>query len=132
MDGETESTAIGPRSKSALWRLWVIPAVTVLVPFVAMLSAPIVLLVFGIRPQDLVALLIFYCLVMLGITLGYHRTLAHKSLSLVLATRYPVLALGAMAAQGPPSFWVAHHRAHHGDPDGPRDPHSPLKQATSG
>jgi stearoyl-CoA desaturase (delta-9 desaturase) len=132
-DGQTESTTpIGRRSGIALRLLWVIPAATVLVPFLAMLSAPFVLLLFGIRTQDIVAFLIFYCLVMLGITLGYHRTLAHKSLTLVLAARYPVLALGAMGAQGPPSFWVAHHRAHHGDPDGPRDPHSPLTQTPSG
>ncbi len=105
-----------------------IPATTIVVPLLAVLLAPMVILRFGCRTADIVSLLATYCFSAFGITLGYHRGLAHKSLSLRPGARYVFLALGAMAAQGPPSFWVAHHRAHHGDPDGPRDPHSPREK----
>src|SRR5690606_18242046 len=79
----------------------------------------------GLRVQDAVAAAVAYLLTMLGITLGYHRTLAHRSIVLEGGARTTFVALGAMAAQGPPVFWVSHHRAHHGHADGPLDPHSP-------
>jgi stearoyl-CoA desaturase (delta-9 desaturase) len=127
-----ESASVERRSWISLRLLWVIPAVTVLIPFIALLAIPVALFTFGIREQDWASLLVSYCLIMLGTTLGYHRTLAHRSLALSPIVRYPLFALGAMAGQGPPSFWVAHHRAHHGDSDGPRDPHSPLGYGRSG
>jgi stearoyl-CoA desaturase (Delta-9 desaturase) len=114
------------RAASAIRMLWVTPAITVIVPLAAVLAAPFVWISYGIRPQDAVGLTILYCLGMLGITLGYHRLLAHRALTMIAAARSAIVALGAMSAQGPPTFWVAHHRAHHGDPDGPRDPHSPT------
>lgn len=106
--------------------LWVIPAATIVLPFIALVSSPVVIWKFGVRTQDLVGLLVMYLLVMLGITIGYHRTIAHRSLELIPSARYAIVGLGAMAGQGPPSFWAAHHRAHHADPDGPNDPHSPC------
>jgi stearoyl-CoA desaturase (delta-9 desaturase) len=95
------------------------------VPFLALLSSPFVLIACGIGLADLLGLIAGHFLTIGGITLGYHRALAHRGIDLTWRTRAVALTLGAMAAQGPPSFWVSHHRAHHGDPDGARDPHSP-------
>jgi len=80
---------------------------------------------------DVMAFIATYAVAMLGITLGYHRTLAHKALILSPKARLAFAIFGATAAQGPPSFWVAHHRAHHADPDGRRDPHSPRPAEAS-
>ena len=121
-----------PSHKYSRLLLWVIPAIVALVPFLAVLAIPAFVVIYGVRAHDIIALMVSYCLVMLGTTLGYHRLLAHKSLKLAPSVRYPLIVLGAMAAQGPPGFWVAHHRAHHGDPDGPLDPHSPAAVGSAG
>jgi fatty-acid desaturase len=61
----------------------------------------------------------------LGVTVGLHRLLAHRSFS-----TYPWLArilatLGALAFQGGVVDWVAIHRMHHAHSDTAGDPHSP-------
>jgi stearoyl-CoA desaturase (delta-9 desaturase) len=101
------------------------PALVIGVPFIALVLAPFMVIHFGIKTADLLGIILGHFLTIGGITLGYHRALAHKGVDLASHTRRITLILGAMAAQGPPSFWVAHHRAHHGDPDGSNDPHSP-------
>lgn len=61
----------------------------------------------------------------IGICLGYHRLLTHRSLQLPKWLEYAIAILGALAMQGGPIFWVAGHRLHHAhteDPD--RDPYS--------
>jgi sn-1 stearoyl-lipid 9-desaturase len=61
----------------------------------------------------------------LGITLGYHRLLAHRSLVLPTWVAYPVVIGGYLALQGSPVVWVGVHRLHHAKSDTPGDPHSP-------
>ena len=60
-----------------------------------------------------------------GICLGYHRLLTHRSLQLPRWLEYVVVTIGALALQGGPLFWVANHRRHHAfTEDNERDPHS--------
>jgi fatty-acid desaturase len=61
----------------------------------------------------------------LGVTLGYHRMLAHRSLVLPAWVAYPVVIGGYLALQGSPVVWVGVHRLHHVKSDAPGDPHSP-------
>lgn len=49
----------------------------------------------------------------IGICLGYHRLLSHRSLKVPKWIEYPIAILGALALQGGPIFWVAGHRLHH-------------------
>ncbi|KAB8314123.1 acyl-CoA desaturase [Tolypothrix campylonemoides VB511288] len=61
----------------------------------------------------------------IGICLGYHRLLTHRSLQVPKWLEYAIAILGALAMQGGPIFWVAGHRLHHAhteDPD--KDPYS--------
>jgi stearoyl-CoA desaturase (delta-9 desaturase) len=60
-----------------------------------------------------------------GIELGLHRGCAHGAFRAHRAVRFILISLGAMAAQGPPSYWVANHRRHHAYSDRDGDPHSP-------
>lgn len=62
----------------------------------------------------------------LGMTLGYHRLLTHKSFacSKPLERFFTLLALCCM--QDTPARWVAFHRKHHQFSDEPPDPHTPL------
>lgn len=48
-----------------------------------------------------------------GICLGYHRLLTHRSLQVPKWLEYILATLGALALQGGPLFWVSGHRQHH-------------------
>jgi len=78
-----------------------------------------------VGPWDIVLLLVLNVITGLGITIGYHRLLTHRSFAAGRGVRMALVAAGAMAAQAPPIIWVAHHRRHHQLADKPGDPHSP-------
>lgn len=60
-----------------------------------------------------------------GICLGYHRLLTHRSLVVPKWLEYAIAILGALALQGGPIFWVAGHRLHHAyTEDEDKDPYS--------
>ena len=61
----------------------------------------------------------------LGITIGYHRLLTHRSFQTYKPVEYLFATLGSMAVQGPVIAWVADHRKHHAHTDEEGDPHSP-------
>ena len=70
-----------------------------------------------------VMLVLYYVTGAWGITLGFHRTLTHRSLR-VRRGLEPILAIvGTLALQGGPIEWVATHRAHHAHTDREGDPH---------
>ncbi len=61
----------------------------------------------------------------IGICLGYHRLLTHRSLHVPKWLEYAIATLGAIALQGGPIFWVATHRLHHAyTEDVDKDPYS--------
>jgi stearoyl-CoA desaturase (Delta-9 desaturase) len=66
-----------------------------------------------------------YLLTALGITVGFHRLLTHRSFRTHKATEYVFAVLGSMAVQGSVIAWVADHRKHHAHTDEEGDPHSP-------
>ncbi len=63
----------------------------------------------------------------LGITLGFHRLLTHRSFRVPRWVEYVLTVCGTMAFQGGPTRWVATHRVHHAFSDRPQDPHSPNR-----
>lgn len=60
----------------------------------------------------------------LGITLGFHRLLTHRSFEAPKPVKYLLALFGCLALQGGPVRWVATHRLHHKEADTPKDPHS--------
>jgi fatty-acid desaturase len=60
----------------------------------------------------------------LGICIGYHRLLTHRSFKCPRAVEYTLALLGSLSLEANPTAWVAHHRQHHQFPDRPGDPHS--------
>ncbi len=64
----------------------------------------------------------------IGICLGYHRLLTHRSLQVPQWLEYVLATIGALALQGGPIFWVAGHRLHHAHTeDVEKDPYSAKK-----
>ena len=66
-----------------------------------------------------------YVLTGLGVTVGFHRMLTHRSFQSPPPVEYAFAILGSMAVQGPVISWVADHRKHHAHTDREGDPHSP-------
>lgn len=64
---------------------------------------------------------------MFGITLSYHRQLAHKSFNTPKWLEYIFAYCGCLAVQGDPIEWVSSHRYHHLHTDTPHDPHTPYE-----
>ena len=59
----------------------------------------------------------------IGIGLGYHRLLCHRSFATASWLRYLFALLGVLACQRGPLAWSALHRLHHRDADSDHDPH---------
>jgi stearoyl-CoA desaturase (delta-9 desaturase) len=76
--------------------------------------------------EDLVAFAVMYVVAGLGVSTGYHRLLTHRSFKTYRPLRIFFASAGAMAGQGPPLIWAAHHRRHHRVADKAGDPHSPY------
>ena len=95
------------------------------VPFLAFLAAIVLLWNRIVDWSDLGLFAVMYVLTGLGITVGFHRLLTHRSFQTHKATEYVFATLGSMAVQGPVIAWVADHRKHHAHTDEEGDPHSP-------
>ena len=96
-------------------------------------AAPVIALVFvgwqlwedALYWHDLVLLVVLYAATGLGITVGFHRLLTHRSFQTKPWLRGTFAALGSAAIEGPVIAWVADHRKHHAFSDQEGDPHSP-------
>ena len=65
----------------------------------------------------------------LGVCLGYHRLLTHRSFHTFRLIRWTFALFGVLAGEGPPITWVAVHRKHHHHADKDGDPHTPRDGA---
>lgn len=75
--------------------------------------------------QNLVVLLVGNWIVgSLGIGLGYHRLLTHRSFAAPKWLEYLLTTFGALAIQDDAPKWVATHRIHHKHVETEKDPHS--------
>jgi stearoyl-CoA desaturase (delta-9 desaturase) len=101
--------------------------IAVVVPFVATLYAIVLLWQQYVGWRDIALLLTFYVLAGLGITVGFHRMLTHKSFETHPAVRFIFLVMGCLAVEGSPLEWASTHIQHHANSDGEDDPHSPLE-----
>jgi stearoyl-CoA desaturase (delta-9 desaturase) len=89
------------------------------------IHAGAVLAPFTFSWSGLVVCLSLYLLGGVGVTMGYHRLLTHRSFETPRVMEYFLTILGSLANQGGPLRWVATHRAHHRHSDDQGDPHSP-------
>jgi stearoyl-CoA desaturase (delta-9 desaturase) len=103
-------------------------AITILIvaaPFGALLFALLALWGRGVHTRDVVLAAVLFILVGHGVTIGFHRLLAHKSFVASPSLKLALVGAGSMAFEGGPIGWVADHRRHHVFSDLEGDPHSP-------
>ena len=70
-----------------------------------------------------VTLLLYWVTGALGITLGFHRLVSHRSFQSPKWLEYLLVFCGTLACQGGPIQWVGLHRIHHKYSDTEPDPH---------
>ena len=73
----------------------------------------------------IVALVLHWMAVGLGISMGYHRLHTHRGFKTYKWFDYFLAICGTLTLEGGPIFWVATHRLHHQYSDTPDDPHTP-------
>jgi stearoyl-CoA desaturase (delta-9 desaturase) len=99
---------------------------TVVIPLLGMAGAIVLAWQFGMMSWlNLVMLIGGWYLTGMGITIGYHRMLTHRSFDAVAPVRWFWTVMGALAVEGSPIDWCMVHRKHHQFSDHHGDPHSP-------
>ncbi len=73
----------------------------------------------------IVAAVLYWMAVGLGISMGYHRLHTHRGFKTSKLFEYFLAICGTLTLEGGPIFWVAIHRRHHQHSDQPLDPHTP-------
>jgi stearoyl-CoA desaturase (delta-9 desaturase) len=121
---------IGVRCEQAPLTKRCVTLIAIIVPFCAVIAAPVLLWGWGFQWTDLVLLLSMYVLTSLGITVGYHRLFVHRSFETFTWIKFTLAMFGSMAVQGSLFRWVGQHRLHHRYSDSTADPHTPHHHGT--
>src|ERR687895_599534 len=103
----------------------------VILPFVAFLAAIPLLWNQLVGWTDLAIFAGIYLATALGVTVGFHRMLTHRSFETYRPVKYALAIPGSMAVQGDVIAWVSDHRKHHAYTDEEGDPHRPRFGAST-
>lgn len=74
----------------------------------------------------LYSLLTYWVIGVLGVNIGFHRLISHKSFKTHTYIEYFLALVGVITSIGSPLAWIALHRQHHSHADTDHDPHSPY------
>lgn len=99
----------------------------VLIPLVAVVIAAVMTWQRLTSWRDIMILAGMYSICGIGVTVGFHRMLTHRSFEAHPAVRFTLLAFGCMAGLSDPVRWASIHIQHHAHTDQDEDPHTPLK-----
>ena len=97
----------------------------VVVPFLGVLVAIVLLWNRAVDAVDLAILATMYLITGIGVTVGFHRLLTHRSFQTHAWVERTFAVMGSLSVQGSVLDWVADHRKHHAHADKEGDPHSP-------
>ena len=73
----------------------------------------------------IITAVVFYAVAGLGVGMGYHRLLTHRSYKVPKFVEYFLVTCATMSLEGGPIQWVVTHRIHHANSDREGDPHTP-------
>ena len=73
------------------------------------------------------AIIAYWIIGTLGINVGFHRLLSHRSFKTNLLIERTLMIIGCITSVGSPLAWVAVHRQHHLASDTDNDIHSPYR-----
>jgi fatty-acid desaturase len=98
-----------------------------LIAFSAFHIGAVAALFFFSWPAFFTALALYWISLSMGIGMGYHRLLTHRSYKVSKPIEYLLTICGTLALEGGPIFWVTAHRVHHQFSDKTGDPHTPQE-----
>src|SRR5688500_1369183 len=110
----------------------------VFLPLLGVLAAIVLLWDTAVGWTSLAVMAAMYVISVMGVSLGFHRLLTHRSFATYKQVQYAHASLGSKAVQGPAMNSVADHRKHHAHTEQEGDPHTPhghgsgLKGAVTG
>jgi stearoyl-CoA desaturase (delta-9 desaturase) len=122
--------ALSERERKS-WLEQVLLTIFLVIPFLAIFGSIPLTWGWGVSARDLIIAGVMYAVTGLGITVGFHRYLTHRSFAARRPVRIALAIAGSMALQASPTQWVADHRRHHRFSDKEGDPHSPWRYGTS-
>jgi stearoyl-CoA desaturase (delta-9 desaturase) len=122
--------SIGAAQAVRQWWQVVPTGLIVVVPFAGLAVAVAMLWGHAIGLADVLLAVGLYVVTGLGVTVGFHRLLTHRSFTARPWLRVVLAVAGSMSFQGDVIGWVATHRRHHAFTDRPGDPHSPYRYGT--
>ena len=94
--------------------------------FTGTIATPVWIYTQGIGRVEILVFLGMFALSTVGIGVGMHRLLVHRSFRCGPVMRALFCAIATMAVQGSVLKWVSNHRRHHLHTDKPGDVHSPY------
>lgn len=108
---------------------------TEFLPYIQLAATILVAAFIFVFPQDLslwlLSLAVYVIIGCLGISIGYHRLLTHKSFKTSKFWERLCTVCGMLAFTGSSIGWVGLHRDHHKYSDKIGDPHSPVTRGAS-
>ncbi|HJN55549.1 MAG TPA: fatty acid desaturase [Candidatus Poseidoniales archaeon] len=125
--GNEEDGGVSQNYRSDGTISWPTTLFITLTPIFAIVGAVGHTLIFGISWIDLVTLLVFYLIIGMSVTAGYHRCFAHRAYEARWPLRLGYAIMGAAAVEHSAIVWSATHRTHHKFSDKEGDPHSSKK-----
>src|SRR5581483_138494 len=100
----------------------------VTVSFMALFHAgALAALFFFSWPNLIVAAVLYFLAIDVGVGMAYHRLLTHRGYATPKWLEYLITVCGTLALEGGPIAWVATHRIHHQHSDHLGDPHTPRE-----
>ena len=97
------------------------------VTLVALIGVPAFGLIYGYTWIDWTLFAILYVVTGLGITVGYHRFIAHRSFEARPVFKVALLIAGGWALQNTAIKWASDHIRHHAEVDTEADPYNAKK-----
>jgi stearoyl-CoA desaturase (Delta-9 desaturase) len=94
---------------------------------VALIGVPVFGIVHGYTGLDWILFGILYGVTGLGITVGYHRLISHRSFACSNSVKIALLIAGGWAFQNSALKWSADHVRHHAKVDQEEDPYNASK-----
>lgn len=91
------------------------------------IAVPLFGVFFGYSLFDWVTFVILYIVTGMGITVGYHRLIAHRSFTCHPWVKVALLIVGGWALQNSALLWCADHIRHHARTDQEEDPYNATK-----
>jgi stearoyl-CoA desaturase (Delta-9 desaturase) len=94
---------------------------------VTLIGVPLFAYYYDYTVLDWILLVVLYIMTGMGITVGYHRMISHRSFECRPWVKFSLLILGGWALQNSALRWCADHIRHHARTDSDEDPYNATR-----